>query len=96
MTGGAELMREGLIRRVSVCRFLSDALAGVAEVLTGAARAFENLSDSFFLLEADAALRYRGLTGVELGSLTGDPDRYDADAKNEELCEADVDDEDEA
>lgn len=78
----AQVKRE--LRRVAfwrcmtaICLFPHNFIHATARLLTEVARPFEALGDACFYHEADAARRYRTLTGVDLGlAANGNLNRY--------------------
>ena len=93
---------EKLVRRAlwqaAVARIATEAVAGLGSVLISAGRALDNIADAGFTIEADAARRYRLLTGVDLGDVTGVHRRYDAtrdDYERPQLMEIEFGEEDE-
>ena len=73
-----ELRRAAFWRATTIAvDFPGTILKAVAQIIMRVADLFGELSDVCFSFEADAARRYRTLTGVDLGfAVKGDLDRY--------------------
>jgi len=96
-----ELRRAAFWRATTiVVNFPATILQAIAQIILRVADIFNELSDVTFSFEADAARRYRTLTGVDLGfAVKGDLDRYSgtnpralAIAEKDEYDDGDVDD----
>jgi hypothetical protein len=96
-----ELRRAAFWRATTiVVHFPGTILQAIAQIILRVADLFDELSDVTFSFEADAARRYRTLTGVDLGfAVKGDLDRYAgtnpralAIAEKDEYEDGDVDD----
>ena len=59
-------------------KLFADGLGAVADLLHSAGRGVDRIADVGLFLEADAARRYRNLSGVDLGQVIGHNDRFDA------------------
>ena len=73
----AEEHRTNLVHRASLWRFLGDISEQTSGVLHAVARAVDKLGMAAFYMEADAARQYRDLTGIDLGQMVAEPNRYD-------------------
>lgn len=89
----AEKFARRSVLEVTACRLLGQAVYGFSAPITALGKSIELLADSFFMLECDAARRYKAATGYDLGGAQGYPNRY-LD-KPEEFATEGLDDDDE-
>jgi len=83
------------LRRIIFYRLLGEVfslpqfiLGGFVSLLVGIGKWFNRLELAIFALEQDAARRYILLTGLDLGTATGEPGRYAAlNAENAEAMQ---------
>lgn len=88
---------ESLVRRslltATALRMTGEFLHGVGAAVVSVGKTIEYVADPLMYLEAEAARRYKNLTGVDLGCVVGYPDRY-SDDPEQVVSFPDDDDED--
>jgi len=72
----AEKFARRSVVEVVVCRVASEMLAGVGVTISSIGKTIECAAQGIFLLECDAARRYKAATGYDLGGAAGYPKRY--------------------
>jgi len=83
MSGSIEKQTRRALRRVVFYRILGDCFAlpqfilkALVALIAGISRFFNRIEITIFCLEQDAARRYSLLSGLDLGTATGEPGRY--------------------
>ena len=72
-----EAQRRELVRKAAFWRFVGDVCQQFGKVVCAVGTAVDEVGYAAFYLEADAALRYKQLTGIDLGELVMEKNRYD-------------------
>ena len=77
----AEDHRRQLLRRAAFWRFVTDVADASAVVIRAVGNGVDKVGMAAFYLESDSARQYRDLTGLDLGEMVAEPNRYNEVAK---------------
>ena len=72
----AEKFARRSVLEVTACRIIGQGVYALSAPITALGKGIELMADAVFMLECDAARRYKAATGYDLGAAAGYPARY--------------------